>query len=446
MMGPIKLLNVAGYNVNLMKTLATLEDNAFYLLSYNWPIKHLAHKLIVGGLHALDFKLPENAVSMEPGCVKEVGPFIKKQGCKKALIMTDSTLSKIGLVKKLTDSLDAAGVGYAIYDEVVPDPTIMNVESGYKLFKEQGCDIIIGFGGGSSIDAAKVVGARVIRPDRMTDSMGGALGVTLPNITWLFKKPEGYPKVICIPTTSGTGAETTFAAVITNPKAGRKYTVNDLLIQPDYSFVDPELTIGVPGQMTALTAIDALSHCVESYVGDGYTKESDKRTIEGVKLIFDNLDKAVKNPEDIEARTALARAAHMAGQILVTGFTTYVHPFAHKGGAMLHMTHGFLIGTFMPHILELYRPEADERLAELAEVIGVAKAGASTADNAEAFIQAIRDLCAPYGIDGKLPQLAMLDKKDYIKAVRTEAFVYPVPRYLSDEEMSDLLDRVSGIK
>lgn len=446
MMTPKKFLTIAGYpTINFMKVLSKTEDLVFQYGSYCWPFKKFAHKTIATVMHLISFKFPENAVLEGEGSIAGAGEFLKSKGAKKVLIMTDKNLVELGQVKKLTDSLDAAGISYAVYDGVVPDPTVRNVEEGYKVYKANQCDTVIGFGGGSPIDAAKVVAGRAVRPDRTADNMSGLFGVTLPDLEWILRKPKKYPKLMCVPTTSGTGAETTFSAVITNPREGRKYTVNDTSIQPDYCVLDPDLTVTMDPEMTALTGIDALSHCTEAYVGDGHNKKSDKLSREGIRLVFDNLDKAVKNPNDMQARTNLLKASHIGGQILISGFTTYVHPFAHKAGAMTHMTHGFLIGTFLPHILEWYRPQADERLAELADVIGVGS-GKDTAGKAEAYIQAIRDLCAPYGIDGLLPQLAALDQKDFIKSVRTEAFAYPVPKNMKDEDIIHILNEVAGIE
>ena len=445
-MGAQDFLDKWGYKVNIMKVLAVTEDTVFYYGDYFWKFKKFFQWAVATALHALSFKFPENTIAEGPGALQKLGPFMKEQGWKKAFIMTDKNLVELGQVKKLTDVLDAAGIGYAIYDGTVPDPTVENVEEGYKVYMENGCDVVIGFGGGSPIDASKVVAGRVVRPHRTTDNMGGMFGVMLPNINWLIKKPDNYPKTIEIPTTSGTGAEITFSAVITNRRTGRKYTVNDPAIQPDYSLLDPELTFTVDPDMTALTGIDALSHLTEAYVGLGHNKEADRISREGIPLVFKYLHTAVNEPENLEARQALQKAAHLGGQELITGFTTYVHPFAHKTGAMTHLTHGYCIGTYMPYLLEFYRPEADERLAELADLIGVTKAGMTTADKAEAYIQAIRDLCAPYGIDGHIPQVAMLDKKEFIQSVRTEAFAYPMPKHITDDEIADIMDRVSGLK
>lgn len=445
-MGLIKILRTGGYNINIMKGLAAIEDGVFHYADYVYPVKRCFHKVETTAIQLLGFKFPENAIAEGAGSIAKLGGFMKREGMKKALIMTDKNLVELGLVKKLTDSLDAAGIDYAIYDGVVPDPTVENVEAGYALYKAESCDVVIGFGGGSPIDAAKVVAGRVVRPDRPTDQMGGIFGVTLPSLQWIFKKPENYPKTICIPTTSGTGAEITFSAVITNRKTGRKYTVNDTSCQPDYSLLDPELTYTMDPNMTALTGIDALSHLTEAYVGDAHNQKSDAISQEGIKLIFDNLATAVAEPENEAARAAMQRAGHLGGKELITGFTTYVHPFAHKAGAITHITHGYLIGSFLPPLLEFYRPEADERLAELAELIGVAEPGSSIVDKAEAYIQAIRDLCAQFGITGRVPQLAMLNKNEFIASVRTESFAYPTPKQISDEEICDILDKVSGLK
>lgn len=444
-MGIIKKAQEYGYDINVMKLLATAEDTLFMYGDYFWKLKRVFHKVECSVIHAIQFKFLENCVAEGPGAIQKLGPYLAKQGLKKALVMTDQNLVSLGLVKKLTDSLDTAGVGYAIYDGVVPDPTIENVEEGYALYTQENCDFVIGFGGGSPIDAAKVVAGRAVRPDRTADNMGGMFGVMLPNLNWLAIKPKTFPKIVCVPTTSGTGAEITFSSVLTNRKTGRKYTVNDPAIQPDHTVLDPELTVTLDPEMTALTGIDALSHLTEAYVGDAHNKKSDEISREGIKLVFQWLDKAVQEPDNLEARAAMQKAAHLGGKELISGFTTYVHPFAHKTGAMTHLTHGFCIGTYLPYLLEFYRPEADSRLAELADLIGVGN-GQSTAQKAEAFIQAIRDLCAPYGIDGHIPQVAMLDKKEFISAVRTESFVYPMPKNITDDQISEILDRVSGLK
>ncbi len=419
-------------------------DPLFYGLSYIGGLKKFAAKTIAVLGHAVSFKFPENAVATGAGSIAKLGGFVKQNGWKKPLIMTDKNLVELGLVKKATDSLDAAGIAYAIYDGTVPDPTVENVEEGYKMYVAEGCDVVIGFGGGSPIDAAKAVAGRVVRPKRTANHMGGVFGVTLPSIQWLLKKPDNYPKTICIPTTSGTGAEITFSSVITNRRTGRKYTINDFSIQPDYSILDPELTYTVDPEMTALTGIDALSHLTEAYVGAGHNKKSDDISREGIKLVFDYLETAVAEPTNAVAREAMMKAAHLGGRELISGFTTYVHPFAHKVGALTHITHGYLIGSFMPTILEYYRPEADPRLAELADLIGASKPGMSTADKAEAYIQAIRDLCAKFDIDGTVPQIITLDYKDVIKSIRTEAFAYPVPKLMSNKDIMDILDKVAG--
>ena len=419
-------------------------DTIFYVGSFLPAFKQFAALAVAAGNHSLGFKFPENAVAEGPGVISQIGDFAAKNGWKKALIVTDKNMVKFGQVTKVTESLTKAGVGYAIYDGVVPDPTIENIEGGYKTYLENGCDVIIGLGGGSPIDTCKAVAGRVVRPARKPDKMGGLFGVTLPDVQWIFKKPANYPKTICIPTTSGTGADTTFSSVISNRRTGRKYTINDTSLQPDYTFLDPELSVTMDPEMTALTGIDALSHRVEAYLGIGRTRKSNKLSREGIKLIFDNLDTAVAEPDNIQARENMMIAAHKGGQVLITGETTYVHPFAHKVGAMTHLTHGYLIGSFMPPILEWYRPQADKRLAELAELIGVADPILSVEDNAEAFIQAIRELCAKYGIDGKVPQIATLDYKEIIKSIRIESFPYPVPKVMTNDEMIAILDEVAG--
>lgn len=412
------------------------------LLGKTPPVKKAIHFAIAHGAHLLPF--PDRVLAQGAGSVVKIAPFLKRLHKKKVFIVTDANLVSLGHVKTLTDSLEQAGLPYAVYDGTVPNPTVQNCEDAYALYAKEGCDCVIGLGGGSPMDVAKVVAARAVRPNRTTTQMGNLFMVTLPNVLWILKKPRRYPMVITVPTTAGTGAEYTYSSVISDPDTDRKYTVNDTALLPDRVVLDPALTLTLDPRETALTAIDALSHCTEAYVGHGHNKRSDDYSRKGIKLIFENIDRAVQDPGSIDARSNLLHASHYGGLVLITGYTTYVHPFAHKIGAMYHLVHGRCIGAVMPPVLEFFRPEADARLAELADLIGVSSFEMSTAEKAEAYIDALRALSQKYGVDPVIPELKRSDFKEIAKAVHREALFYPVPKLMKDRDVYRILEELTG--
>jgi alcohol dehydrogenase class IV len=212
---------------------------------------------------------PQDSVLLQgPGSITKLPALIKAQGIRKPLIVTDAVLMEIKLLASLFAAFDAIGMPYAVYDGVQPNPTVDNVEDAYKLYLQNGCDAVVGFGGGSSMDCAKVMAGRVVRPNLTTDKLGGYFKVMLPI-------PKKLPRIFAVPTTAGTGAETTSAGVITDPKRNTKYTVNDFLLHPHFIVLDPELTLGLPSFFTAITAMDALSHAIEGYIGIAHCRESD---------------------------------------------------------------------------------------------------------------------------------------------------------------------------
>ncbi len=202
-----------------------------------------------------------------PGSIRKLPDLMKKQNIKKPLVITDRVLMEKHLPAGLLEAFNAAGMPCAVYDGVQPNPSIENVEEAYGLYVKNGCDAVVGFGGGSPMDCAKVVAGRAVRPHLTAEQLGGYFKIMLP-------VPKKLPPIVAVPTTAGTGAETTSAAVITDNGRNTKYTVNDFLIHPHVIVLDPELTCGLPPFFTAITAMDALSHAVEGYIGGAHCKFS----------------------------------------------------------------------------------------------------------------------------------------------------------------------------
>lgn len=404
-------------------------------LSKTKKLKVLFHRVAAIGVHM--YPLLDPLTIQGPGSLKELPTVLRAKGINKPLIVTDNVLVSLGLVDGLTDAMKEISMPYAIYDGVEPDPSVENVEDAFVVYKRENCDCVIGFGGGSPMDAAKIVAARVARPNRHTRKMAGLFMVTLPF-------PKKLPRIVGVPTTAGTGAEATFAAVISDHKNNAKYTINDVVVRPHMVVLDPELTLGLPPQMTVYTAIDALSHATEAYVGHARCRRSDRCSRNAIKLIFENLDTVYEDGKNINARSKMLEAANDGGKCLIFGFTTYVHPFAHKIGALYGLVHGACIGAVMPHVLEFYRPEADERLAELAELIGVASPGMSTSDKASAYIQALRDLNEKYSVSATIPQIKDEDFREIADAIYFESLPYPVPKLIDDDTIFGILRKLQG--
>ncbi|HOQ72537.1 MAG: iron-containing alcohol dehydrogenase [Smithellaceae bacterium] len=379
----------------------------------------------------------ENVVLEGPGSIRKLPDLMKKQNIQKPLVITDRVLMEKHLPVSLFEAFKAAGMPYMVYDGVQPNPSIENVEEAYGLYVKSNCDAVVGFGGGSSMDCAKVVAGRAVRPHLTAEQLGGYFKIMLPF-------PKKLPRIIAVPTTAGTGAETTSAAVITDNSRDTKYTVNDFLIHPHVIVLDPELTLGLPPFFTAITAMDALSHAVEGYIGGAHCKFSDAYSEKAVRMIFSHIDRVYKNGGDLEARGQMMLASYYAGIVLNRALTGYVHPFAHKIGGMYHLPHGRVIGAVMPPVFEFYNETVSRRLGRLADVIGASKPGMSLHQKAAAFIASIRGFNRAYGIGETIPELREADFPEIAESVHGECVPYPVPRIMDDGDIFRILKALKG--
>jgi len=358
--------------------------------------------------------------------------FIKSKGIKKVLIVTDKGISSLGLVEPLKEGLEKEGIAYAFYDKTVPNPTIDNIEEAAALYRENGCEAIIAFGGGSPMDCAKGVGARIARPDKPIPKMKGVLKVL-----------RKLPPLFAIPTTAGTGSEATLAAVITNSETHEKYPINDVVLIPRYAVLDPILTKGLPKHITSTTGMDALTHAVEAYIGRSNTRETEDMAKKAVKLIFDNLKEAYDNGSNLEARRNMQFAAYYAGVAFTRAYVGYVHAVAHTLGGMYNVPHGLANAVILPVVLEAFGESAHKRLAELADVAGITSEGETDEQKANKFIAAIKEMNAymqiPTAIKGiKDEDLPILAKRAFKEANP----LYPVPRLMGLDEITKIFKAV----
>ena len=236
------------------------------------------------------------------GSVKGIPEVLEKRGYNNVLIITDAGIRKLGLTERLEKTLKRNCIAYQIYDKTVANPTTVNVDEALHMYLDNDCQAIIGFGGGSSMDCAKATAARIAKPHQSLAQMKGIL-----------KIHKKLPLLIAIPTTAGTGSETTLAAVITDAQTRHKYAINDFPLIPRYAVLDPKVTLSLPPFITATTGMDALTHAVEAYIGNSTTPGTRKNALDAVKLIFENLDTAYTDGSNVDARRNMLRASYFAG-------------------------------------------------------------------------------------------------------------------------------------
>ena len=280
------------------------------------------------GMYLIPWSMPETLEGA--GAVKKLPALIKEKGFSKVLVVTDKVLMDLGLPKGMLEAMDSAGIEYVVYDGVQPNPTDRNVNEGLKLFRENGCQAMVAFGGGSPMDCCKGIGAMAVKKGKTVEQLQG-----------LFKILHKIPTIFAVPTTAGTGSETTVAAVITNEKTHHKASMNDTSLMPKYAVLDPELTVGLPPKVTSTTGMDALCHAVECYTNNTYNSKLEKKLSEdAVKLIYDNLYEAYTDGSNIEARQNMQKAAFYAGRAFTRGCVGYVHAIGHTLGGLYGTPHG----------------------------------------------------------------------------------------------------------
>ena len=366
-----------------------------------------------------------------PGSIRKLPEFIKSKGLNKVLIVTDKGLMGLHLLDSLFEELDKAGVEYVVYDGTQPNPSIENIEDARALYVDNGCQGVIAFGGGSPMDCAKAAAARVTNPKISVRKMRGVL-----------KLHHKLPPFFAVPTTAGTGSETTLAAVVTDTATHEKNAINDIRLKPRFAVLDPELTVGLPPHITSTTGMDALTHAVEAYIGKSNVKSTEVYAEKATKMIFENIEKAYTNGKDIEARDQMLKASFYAGQAFTRAYVGYVHAIAHNLGGQYGVPHGLANAVILPYVLEYYGETAHKRLAKLAEIAGVKTTG-SDKERAEAFIEAIKTLNKNMNIpDG----FDMVQEKDIPviveRALKEGNPLYPVPKIMDKADCEAVIRRM----
>jgi len=392
-----------------------------------WILKkayyRFSQKVLKFGMNFMDWSEP--TLLKGENAVLELPSFIKN----KVLVVTDKGLMSLHLLEGMFNELEKQGIEYIVYDGVQPNPTIPNIEECKDLYLQNKCEGIIAFGGGSPMDCAKATAARIVKPKKTIQKMRGYL-----------KVGKKLPPFFAVPTTAGTGSETTLAAVVSDPSTHEKFAIGDPCLRPKYAVLDPVLTIGLPPHITSTTGMDALTHAVEAYIGKSNTKSTIRYAEEAAKLIHSNLEKAYNNGKDLEARSNMLEASYLAGNAFTRAFVGYVHAIAHNLGGLYGVPHGLANAVILPYVLEWYGSKISAKLARLSDIAGISEPQMSKEEKAKKYIAEIRRMNKAMNIPDKFDFIKEKDIPTLVRRVLKEGNPgYPVPKIMNSKECEKVI-------
>lgn len=351
--------------------------------------------------------------------VAEVPEILKTLGLKRPLIITGKHVYAAGLTKELENGLTNLGFSYEVFSGSVPNPTTAVVEEGVEVFRQAECDCLIAFGGGSPMDVAKAVRARIARPGKSLKKMAG-----------LLKIRKNGPVLFAIPTTAGSGSETTLAAVIVDSESRHKYVINDFSLIPDYAVLDGRNLSSLSAETIAATGLDALTHAVEAYIGRSTTRETRAWAREAIFLILENIEAAARR-ESLGAQRLMMKASFLAGKAFTRSYVGYVHALSHALSGKYDLPHGRTNAILLPIILGEYGGKTVEKLDKLV----------NTGD----FLEELRGLNRRLGIPESIPEIREADIPDLAKKAEREANpLYPVPVEWDRKKLEEIYRKAMG--
>ena len=363
----------------------------------------------------------------------DVVAVLQEKGIETVLLVTDKGIRGLGLTKELEDKIVASGVKLCVYDGTVPNPTTQNVAEALTIYNDNNCAGLIAFGGGSVMDCAKAVGAKVARPKKSLKKMKGVLKVR-----------KKIPTLIAVPTTAGTGSETTLAAVITDSETRHKYAINDFPLIPSYALLKPELTVGLPKHITSTTGMDALTHAVEAYIGRSTTKQTRACALSATKAIMDNLVDVYNDGKQLEKREILLKAAYDAGLAFTRSYVGYVHAIAHSLGGKYNVAHGLANAIILPYVLKEYGKKIYKKLWKMGLYVGLFDKNTSKEEGAKLFIEKIEEMNAQMNIPKKIAEIKVEDISDLAYTAAKEGNpLYPVPKLLDADQLEYIYYKIS---
>lgn len=387
-------------------------------------IQHICCRAYQGVFRAALPFLPYREPEILHRC-EELPDTLKQHKIKKILIVTDPGIVACGLITKITSVLAKEKISYSVYDQTSANPTVRNVEEALALYQKEHCKALLAIGGGSAMDCAKALGARIACPKKTLGQLKGTLHVL-----------HRIPLLIAVPTTAGTGSENTLAAVITDSEKKHKYVLNDFVLIPRYAILDAELTYSLPPHLTATTGMDALTHAVEAYIGRSTTKETREKALLAVKTIYQNIETAYHDGHNHAAREQMLNAAYLAGFAFSRSYVGYVHAVAHSLGGQYNIPHGLANAVLLPEVLESYGSCIHKKLHILGCAAGVCTEQDSIKAGAEKFIASIRTLNKNMGIPDFLSGIQESDIETMsVHAAKEANPLYPVPKLMTRREL-----------
>lgn len=387
-------------------------------------IQHICCRTYQGVFRAALPFLPYREPEILHRC-EELPDTLKQHKIKKILIVTDPGIVACGLMTKITSVLAKEKISYSVYDQTSANPTVRNVEEALALYQKEHCQALLAIGGGSAMDCAKALGARIACPKKTLGQLKGTLHVL-----------HRIPLLIAVPTTAGTGSENTLAAVITDSEKKHKYVLNDFVLIPRYAILDAELTYSLPPHLTATTGMDALTHAVEAYIGRSTTKETREKALLAVKTIYQNIETAYHDGHNHAAREQMLNAAYLAGFAFSRSYVGYVHAVAHSLGGQYNIPHGLANAVLLPEVLESYGSCIHQKLHMLGCAAGVCTEQDSIKAGAGKFIASIRTLNKSMGIPDFLSGIQERDIETMsVHAAKEANPLYPVPKLMTRREL-----------
>lgn len=366
--------------------------------------------------------------------IENVVEILKEFKIERVLLVTDKGLRTLGLTKSLEEKIEQNNIKLFIYDETVPNPTTKNVDDALKIYNDNKVQAIIAFGGGSVMDCAKATGARVVKPNKPLRKMKGVLKVR-----------RKLPLLIAVPTTAGTGSETTLAAVITDSETRHKYAINDFPLIPRYALLNAELTVGLPKHITSTTGMDALTHAIEAFIGRSTTKQTRKCALFAVKLIFENILEVYNNGQNLEAREKMLLASYNAGLAFTKSYVGYVHAIAHSLGGKYNIPHGLANAIILPYVLKKFGEKIYKKLWKLGIFAGLFNENTPKEVGAKMFIEKIEELNSLMNIPKNIPEIKEDDIPELAKIAEHEANpLYPVPVLFTTKELEKIYFEVKN--
>jgi len=358
---------------------------------------------------------------------RKIPQVLKEKGVKNVLIVGDYGITKNNLQNHVTEVLISQNIKYSYYDKTVANPTIDNIEEALFIYKQNKCEGLIAIGGGSPMDCAKGVGARIANPKKTITQMRG-----------LLKVGKSLPLLIAIPTTAGTGSETTLAAVITDSKTHEKYALNDFHLIPHYAVLDPSLTVSLPPNLTYATGMDALTHAVEAFIGRSNTRQTKENALSAIKLVFQNIQNAVEDGQNLKFRENMQMASFKAGLAFTRAYVGNVHAVAHTLGGEYGVPHGLANAIILPVVLRFYGKNIYKKISKICDYLGLFKAF-SQEEQTENFIKKIEKMNKTNNLPNYIESLKKEDIPKLVKrAYRESNPLYPVPKIFDNSDFEHI--------